>query len=132
VNEPDFLTVDDVLLLHEEQLSEYGGGTGVRDTALLESAVAMAQQSFDGKFVHDDHFAMAAAYAFHLAQNQPFVDGNKRTALAAALVFLDLNGVNVADPDGQLYRAMIEVAEKRLDKAGLAALLRVLAVPAAP
>jgi death on curing protein len=132
VNELDFLSVDDVLLLHEEQLSEYGGGAGVRDTALLESAVAMAQQSFDWQFVHDDQFAMAAAYAFHIAQNQPLVDGNKRTALAAALVVMDIDGVNVADPAGQLYRAMIEVAAKGLNKSGLAALLRVLAMPAAP
>lgn len=70
---------------------------------------------------------MAAAYAFHVAQNQPFVDGNKRTALVAALVFLDLNVVWIADPEGQLYDAMIGLAERRLDKPGLARLLRELA-----
>lgn len=80
-------------------------------------------------FVHDDLFAMASAYAFHLAQNQPFVDGNKRTGLAAALVFLDLNRITIDDPDERLYDAMISVAERRLDKAGLAALLCELAVP---
>lgn len=87
----------------------------------------MPRATFDGQFVHEDLFAMAAAYAFHIAQNQPFVDGNKRTGLAAALVFLDLNGVTIADPEGKLYTAMIEIAEKRLDKDGLAALLRELA-----
>lgn len=87
----------------------------------------MPRATFDGRFVHDDLFAMAAAYAFHIAQNQPFVDGNKRTGLAAALVFLDLNGVTVADPEGKLYNAMIEIADKRLDKEGLAALFRELA-----
>lgn len=66
-------------------------------------------------------------YAFHIAQNQPFVDGNKRTGLLAALVFLDLNGVVIADPEGRLYDAMIAVADRRLDKAGLAALLSDLA-----
>jgi death-on-curing protein len=132
VNEPDFLTLDDVLLLHEEQLKEYGGGAGIRDRALLDSAIGMPQQSFGGALVHEDLFAMAAAYAFHIGQNQPFIDGNKRTALAAALVFLDLHGVSVADPDGALYQAMIDIAEKRLDKWGLADLIRNLAATTEP
>ena len=67
---------------------------------------------------------MAAAYAFHLAQNQPFVDGNKRTAMLAAIVFLDLNGVEIPEATDELYDAMIGVAERRVDKQGLAALLR--------
>jgi death-on-curing protein len=92
----------------------------------------MPQQSFGGALVHEDLFAMAAAYAFHIAQNQPFIDGNKRTALAAALVFLDLNGVSVADPTGALYQAMIEIAEKRLDKCGLADLIRSLTTMTEP
>jgi death on curing protein len=123
-DEPDFLTVEDVLLLHEEQLAGYGGAAGVRDPGSLDSAVATPSVTFDGQFVHEDIFAMAAAYAFHIAENQPFVDGNKRTGLAAALVFLDLNGVTVADPQGQLYEAMMALADGRLDKQGLAALLR--------
>lgn len=89
----------------------------------------MPRATFDGLFVHQDLFAMASAYAFHLTQNQPFVDGNKRTGLAAALVFLDLNGITIADPEERLYDGMISVAERRLDKAGLAALIRELAVP---
>ena len=68
-------------------------------------------------------------YAFHIAQNQPFLDGNKRTALNAALVFLDINGWLVPDPDELLYDAMIAIAERRLDKEGLAALFEKLAVP---
>lgn len=75
---------------------------------------------------------MAAAYAFHIAQNQAFVDGNKRTGLLAALVFLDMNGWTVVDADGQLSEAMIVIAERRLDRAGLAALLRQLSRPTAP
>jgi death-on-curing protein len=125
-DEPDFLSVEDVLLLHEEQLARYGGGAGVRDPGALDSAVAMPRATFDGQFVHEGPFAMAAAYAFHIAQNQPFVDGNKRTGLAAALVFLDLNGIMIADPAGSLYPAMIALAEKRLDKEGLGNLLRQL------
>ncbi len=126
-SDPDFLSVEEVLFLHEEQLARYGGSGGVRDLGLLESAVATPQATFDGQLVHGDLFAMAAAYAFHIAQNQPFVDGNKRTGLAAALVFLELNGVTLADPEGALYRAMLDVAERRLDKDGLALILRNLA-----
>jgi death-on-curing protein len=104
-------------------------GTGLRDRGALESAVAMPRATFDGVFVHDDLFAMASAYAFHLAQNQPFVDGNKRTGLVAALVFLDLNGITITDPDQRLYDAMISIAERRLDKGGLATVIRELAPP---
>jgi death-on-curing protein len=129
VTDPVFLDVEDVLLIHEEQLPSYGGSAGIRDRGLLESAVAMPRATAGGEFAHEDVFAMAAAYAFHIAQNQPFVDGNKRTGLLAAIVFLDLNGVRIADPDGRLYDAMIGIAERRLDKPGLSALLRALASP---
>ena len=124
---PDFLSVDEVLYLHEVQLSRYGGGSGLRDPGALESAVAMPRASFEGDLLHSDLFAMAAAYAFHIAQNQPFVDGNKRTGLAAALVFLDLNGVTIEDPEHRLYDAMLDLAERRMDKTGLASLLAALA-----
>ena len=67
---------------------------------------------------------MASAHAFQISQNQPFVDGNERTGLLAAIVFLDLNGVTIRDPDGRLYEAMIAVAERRMNKATLAATLR--------
>ncbi len=70
---------------------------------------------------------MAAAYAFHIAQNQPFLDGNKRTGLLAALVFLDLNDHPIEQPSERLYQAMLDIAHRRLDKAGLAALLQKLA-----
>ncbi len=123
MNDPVFLDVEDVLLIHEEQLARYGGSAGVRDAGLLDSAVAMPRATAGGTFAHEGVFAMAAAYAFHIAQNQPFVDGNKRTGLLAAIVFLDLNGVVIADPQGRLYDAMIAIAERRLDKAGFAALL---------
>lgn len=126
-DDPDFLTVEDVHWLHDELLARHGGAAGVRDPGALDSAVAMPCAAFGGKFLHESLFAMAAAYAFHIAQNQPFLDGNKRAALAAALVFLELNGVMVVDPDGKLYGAMIDLAERRLDKAGLAALFAQLA-----
>lgn len=127
--EPEFLTVEDVLVLHEESLTRYGGGAGIRDRGALESAVALPTSTFGGDYLHADLFAMAAAYAFHIAQNQPFVDGNKRTALAAALVFLDFNDVEIEDPDERLYEAMIAIAERRLDKEGFSALFRELVGP---
>lgn len=123
----EFLDVADVIAFHATQLARYGGLEGVRDAGLLASAVAMPQATFGGEFLHAGVFSMAAAYAFHIAENQPFVDGNKRAALMAALVFLELNGVTVVDPTGRLQGAMIDLSARRLDKAGLAALLGQLA-----
>jgi death on curing protein len=127
--EPLFLSLADVLGLHEDQLRLFGGSAGVRDQGALESAVAMPEATFDDQFLHEDLFHMAAAYAFHIAENQPFVDGNKRAGLNAALVFLDANGWIVRDPDMRLYDAMIATSSRALDKHGLALLLRELALP---
>jgi death-on-curing protein len=124
--EPVFLSVEDVIVLHDEQLVRFGGAAGIRDQSLLESAVGMPQATFGGEYLHGDLFAMAAAYAFHIAQNQCFMDGNKRTGLLSALVFLDLNGIVIADSEGRLYQAMIDIAERAMDKSGLADLLRAL------
>lgn len=122
--DPEFLDLADVLLIHEEQLARYGGSAGLRDQGLLESAIAVPHATFGGAFVHDGLFMMAAAYAFHIAENQPFVDGNKRTGVLAAVVFLELNGFIVQEPPSGFYDAMIAVAERRLTKEGLAELLR--------
>ena len=130
--EPLFLTVDEVLELHDDQLRLFGGMAGVRDKAALESAAAMPCATFGGQFLHADTFEMAAAYSFHIAENQPFVDGNKRTALNATLVFLDLNGWTVQDPECRLYDGMLAIASHELNKQGLAELLRELACPRAP
>ncbi len=116
--------------LHNDQLRLFGGAAGLRDRNALESAVATPASTFDGALLHNDLFHIAAAYAFHLAENQPFLDGNKRTALNAALVFLDVNGWIVVDPDERLYEAMISISARKLDKLGLADLLRQLAIPA--
>jgi death-on-curing protein len=129
VTVPEFLGLEDVLLIHEEHLAKYGGAAGVRDLGLLESALAMPKATFGGDFVRADLFAMAAAYAFHIAENQPFVDGNKRTGLLAAVVFPELNGHIVEEPPSRFYEAMIAIAEHRLDKEGLAAMLRDMSRP---
>lgn len=122
-----FLDVDDVIELHASQLELFGGGAGLRDQGLLESAVAQPQASFGGQLAHDGLFAMAAAYLFHLVSNHPFVDGNKRIGLLAALVFLDLNGVAIAHPTEALYELTMGVAEGRIDKAAIAAELERIA-----
>jgi death-on-curing protein len=129
VTDPEFLDLEDVLLIHEEQLARYGGSAGLRDQGLLESALGMPRATFGGQFVHEDLFTMAAAYAFHIAENQAFVDGNKRTGVLVAVVFLELNGYIVEEPPSRFYEVMIAIAERRTDKAGLAETLRQLARP---
>ena len=125
-SEPEFLTIDDVLQIHERLVARFGGAKGIRDSGLLESAVALPQATFGGGLLHSDLFEMAAAYAFHIAENQPFSDGNKRTGLVCALVFLDLNGIVIDEPDPRLYHAMMDIARNKLDKSGLANLLEEL------
>ena len=93
-----FLTVEDVLSLHEDAINTWGGTHGVRDRGLLEPAVGAATNVA----LYDqaaDIYDIAAAYAYHLAQNQPFLDGNKRAGLAAAAAFLFMNGIDLLDRD---------------------------------
>ena len=129
MSDPEFLTLDEVLALHADQIRRYGGATGLRDLALLQSAIAMPETSYGGDYLHGNVFEMAAAYLFHLARNHPFVDGNERTALICALVFLGLNGQRLdADPD-PLYDLVEGVASGQVDKAEVAVFLRVHSLP---
>jgi death-on-curing protein len=121
-----FLTLAEVIEIHADQIKRYGGSHGIRDMNLLSSAVAMPHASFYGEFLHNDIYKMAAAYAFHICQNHPFVDGNKRAALASALVFLEMNGINISDPKGRLYEDMIALAEGNVKKEEFAEILREL------
>lgn len=120
----DFLSTEDVLTLHADQVELYGGEHGVRDMGLLDSAVAQPRASFGGQFLHKDLFEMAAAYLYHLVQNHPFLDGNKRTGAVAAMVFLDLNGVAIDAPKGSLYDLTMAVATGRTGKAEITAFFR--------
>ena len=120
----DFLSVDDVLRVHANQVELYGGDRAVRDMALLESAVAQPRAGYGDELLHADIFAMAAAYLFHLVQNHPFVDGNKRVGAVAALVFLDINGIEIAAPRGRLYDLTLSVATGQADKTEIAQFLR--------
>jgi len=121
---PDFLTLDDVLELHQLQVDRYGGLHGVRDQGLVESALAQPEATFAGEYLHGDLFEMAAAYLFHIVRNHGFLDGNKRTGLLTALVFLDINGVSVDQASPDLYDLTVAVAEGRTDKDEAAAVLR--------
>ena len=116
MKEVRFLSNEQVLEIHREMIGRYGGDPGIRDLGLIESAVMMPQQTFGGKLLHPTIGAMAAAYLFHLCANHGFVDGNKRTALAAALVFLDADGYRLEVTRLDLERTTLEVAAGTLDK----------------
>ncbi|MDQ3929920.1 MAG: type II toxin-antitoxin system death-on-curing family toxin [Chloroflexota bacterium] len=121
---PTCLTLEDILELHEDQIVRYGGSTGVRDMNLLLSASEMPKASFGGEFLHEDVHAMAAAYLFHIVQNHPFIDGNKRAGLASAIAFLRLNGFRLRVDKEALYGMVLEVAQGNLDKLAIADFLR--------
>lgn len=123
IEDPEFVTHDEVLELHQDATTSYGGDPGIRDAGLLDAAIAMPRQSFGGQFLHGDLFAMAA-YAFHIAESQAFVDGNKRTGLAAAYAFLALNGYRLKETRDRLYQAILAIGTHELDKAGLAEVFR--------
>lgn len=120
---PSFLDLDEILALHEDQIRRYGGMSGLRDLGLLSSAVAVPTATFDGEFLHEDLFAMAAAYLFHLAKNHPFVDGNKRIALAASLAFLWINGHRIEAREDHLIDLVLGVADGSVSKAEIAVFL---------
>ena len=111
-------TVAGVKAIHVEVLASDGGAAGLRDPGLLESAIAAPQATMFGEPVFADAIEMAAAYLFYLCQNHPFVDGNKRTALATCLVFLAENGLLKDEAlDVDLWEALtLDVAASRLDR----------------
>ena len=115
-----FLNLDEVLRIHTRMLRLYGGEQGVRDLSLLESAIHMPMSGMGGEYFHQDLFEMATAYAFHILMNHPFMDGNKRTGLAAAVVFLKRNGFSLRCGEPELADLMISVTTGRTDKATLA------------
>ena len=119
-----FLSVDDVLLLHTDTIDIDGGSHGVRDHGLLDAAVAMPRQQFSGEYLHEDITAMAAAYMFHIAQNHPFVDGNKRAAVLSFLAFLTVNEIEELPDPKDLESITLQVAAGTLDKDALTKWIR--------
>jgi len=110
------LTVNIVREIHAEAIAKFGGSAGVRDTALLESAVAAPQAGYGGKSVFADVAEVAAAYLFYLCRNHPFIDGNKRTALGACIVFLRLNGVEPRPDSSEWEELTLAIAASVLDR----------------
>lgn len=125
---PSFLTLDEILALHADQIERYGGALGLRDLGLLESALAAPQASFGGALLHPTLEEMAAAYLYHLVQNHPFLDGNKRVGLAAAIAFLGVNDLWLAAPEDDVVDLVLGVASGRVSKAEVAVFIRGLCV----
>ena len=121
---PLFLTLDEVLRLHAFQVEQFGGDGQVLDLRLLESAVAMPQQAFGGRFLHESLAEMAAAYLFHIVRNHAFADGNKRTGMHAAIVFLELNGYELDLPVDEAETLTLAVAEGKVEKKVVAEFFR--------
>lgn len=110
------LTVEVVQEIHAEAMARFGGSEGLRDLTLLESAVAAPQASFGGKSPYDDLVEVSGAYLFYLCRNHPFIDGNKRAALAACIVFLRLNGLEPAPDAPEWENLTLGVASGELDR----------------
>ncbi len=121
---PRFLDLAKVLEIHASCIDLYGGTHGLRDISLLESAIAQPLAGFGGKYFHTDLFEMAAAYLFHLSRNHPFIDGNKRTALASTLVFLAYNSVEIEATTDELEELTLNAAQGKIEKDQIAKILR--------
>src|SRR5258708_24343169 len=122
--EPLFLELEEILEIHADQLKHYGGSDGIRDMGLLQSAIAMPRAQFGGQFLHASLFEMAAAYLFHLVQNHPFIDGNKRVGAAATDVFLTMNGIELKADERAYEKTVLSVSQGKINKADLADFLR--------
>lgn len=119
---PRWLRLEVVLAVHEQQIAEHGGLTGLRDRGLLESALARPQQK--ASYGEPDLAELAAAYAFGIARNHPFVDGNKRVAFVALELFLRLNGLELVADDTTCLAVMLDLAAGAIDEEALAAWVR--------
>jgi death-on-curing protein len=122
--QPQFLSVERILRIHRDQIDRYGGDPALRDRGLLDSAAAMPAASFGDQYLHAFPHEMAAAYLFHLTSNHPFVDGNKRIGLAAALIFLRLNGHRLVVDHTELEQMVLRVARSEIEKSDVAVFLR--------
>ena len=119
-----FLTLDDILESHQNQIDTYGGSHGIRDIGLIESAIAQPEASFGGEYLHADIFEMAAAYVYHLVMNHPFVDWNTRVGLEAALIFLEINNENLNASDEELVDLVLKTTAGQVGKPEIAEFFR--------
>jgi len=121
---PLFLDLEHILRLHRNLIEHYGGTEGTRDIGLLQSAIAMPQMAYDGQYLHGDIFEMAAAYLYHIVQNHPFLDGNKRTGAASAIVFLAINDIQIDGNEEGLVELTLSVASGQAGKSRIAEFFR--------
>jgi len=121
---PLFLELAEVVLIHRDQIKRYGGAQGIRDLGLLRSALAMPASGVGDDYLHEDLFAMAAAYLFRIVRNHPFVDCNNRVGAVAAFLFLALNGIDLDAPEDDCEALVMGVAEGRLGKTDAAGFFR--------
>ena len=119
-----YLSLDDLLIIHTDQIERYGGSHGIRDMNLLESALFRPQSSFSGEDLYPDFFEKAAVLVHSLLLNHTFVDGNKRTAIASLLVFLELNGISLACTQQELVDAAIAIENKKWNKDAITSWLK--------
>lgn len=122
--DPHFLTLAEILEIHQDQIIRYGGDPGLRDLSLLKSALGMPATTYGGEFLHTTIFEMAAAYLYHLVKNHPFIDGNKRVGAVAAIVFLMLNGYEFDAPEEDFADMVLAVARGEMDKAEVTVAIR--------
>jgi death-on-curing protein len=115
VESPVFLDKQIILDIHQKQIEFFGGDPGISDEGLLESATCAPINYFNYSLVKNT-FDLSACYAFHLVKNHPFVDGNKRVALASCLTFLRLNGIRIEIRQRRLFKAMLELTTSKIDK----------------
>jgi len=116
--------LDEIIAIHRDQIERYGGSLGVRDWGLLKSAAAMPAATFGGQFLHCDTFEMAAAYLFHILQNHPFIDGNKRVGAVAADVFLMINDLQLGAAQDAYADLVLAVEQGNVSKSAIAEFLR--------
>ncbi len=124
MREPVFLGLDEVIVIHNDQMKRYGGYPGIRDIELLKSAIAMPAACFGGDYLHTDIYEMAAAYLYHIVRNHPFIDGNKRTGAVASVIFLMMNGIEINADEYSFERMVLSAAEGKIDKATIAQFFR--------
>jgi len=119
--EPRFITVEEALFFHGEEIKQAGGTEGIRDPGGLAAALAAPQATFDGAYLMPSLFEMAAAYVESVCAHHPFVDGNKRTGAACALTFLLLNGYDIEEEyDEELADKVVDLVTHQIDRASLA------------
>ncbi|HBS48212.1 TPA: type II toxin-antitoxin system death-on-curing family toxin [Candidatus Dependentiae bacterium] len=119
-----FLQAKEILEIHKNIIETYGGALGIRSNHLFLSAIAQPEFKIQNKYVHKNIYLMTAAYLFHLIKNHPFVDGNKRTSVASALLFLTINKTKINITEKQLTELSLKTATTKITKEKIAAILK--------